>query len=285
MPAQRPPTTLRLRRLATELRRLRAAAGLSRQDVYDHTAINEATLYRLETARARPQRRTLTALLELYRVPGESRGELYDLARQADEQSWLQSFPAELPTPYRTYIGFEGEAESVVNYESLFVPGLLQTQDYARAAVQASAPGATPDEIDRLVEARISRQTVLAREHPLQLWAIVDEGALHRPVGGPGIMRAQLEHLVSVADLPHVTLQVVPYRVGGHPGMAGSFAILRFGDPDVDVVYVESQAAELFLEGPADVRHFNRIVEHLRALAEPPAASVSAIAEIIREGW
>lgn len=285
---QKPPTTLRLRRLAGELLRLREAAGLTREAVTERTQINGATIYRLETGRARPQRRTLAALLDLYGLPEPERVELYDLARRADDPSWLQSFPAELPEPYRAYIGFEGEAQSVINYEGLFVPGLLQTKDYARAALQAGAPTAALEDIDRLVEARIARQAVLTRETPLRLWSIVDEAALHRPVGSPAVMAAQLKRMAELSALPYVTLQVVPYDVGAHPGMAGSFAVLRFGESpevptDIDVVYVETQAADLFLEGAADVKRFNGIFQHLRALALPPAASVTMIEEIARK--
>lgn len=277
MPGQR-PTTLRLRRLAAELRRLRDEARLSREDVSRATLINEATLYRIETAQTRPQKRTLTALLDIYQVDASDRAELLDLARRADEQSWLQSFPADLPGPYLAYIGFEGEAASIANYEGLFIPGLLQTEDYARAALQAGLPGATGEEIDRLVQVRMARQAVLSRTPPVQLWAIIDEAALHRPVGGEKVMGAQLDRLAEVARLPHITLQVIPYKVGGHPGMGGSFAVLRFGEPsEVDVVYVESQAAALFLEGSTDIRRFTRIFEHLRALAQPPADSASLI--------
>jgi transcriptional regulator with XRE-family HTH domain len=285
---QRPPTTLRLRRLAAELLRLREAAGLTREAVSERTEVNGATIYRLETGRARPQRRTLTALLDLYAVPEDERVELYALARQADEPNWLQSFPTELPEPYRAFIGFEGEAESIINYECLFVPGLLQTNEYARAALQAGAPAAAPEDIDRLVEARMSRQAVLNRPNPLRLWAIVDEAALHRPVGGSAVLAAQLQRMVELAALPHITLQVVPYDVGGHPGMAGSFAVLRFGEPsesptEIDVVYVETQAADLFLEGDTDVKRFNGIFQHLRALALPPNASVSLIEQVAHE--
>ncbi len=284
MPARRPTPTLRLRRLAAELRRLRAEAGLTREDVAGRTGVNEATLYRIETAKARPQARTLTALLDLYGVPDEARDELAGLARQSSEESWLQSFPNELPEPYPTYIAFEGEARSLLNYESSFVPGLLQTEDYARAALSRGSPTATKDEIQRLVEARMSRQAVLTREAPLRLWAIVDEAAFHRPVGGREVMKAQLERLVEAAELPHVTLQAIPYDVGGHPGMAGAFVILQFDDPGAsDVVYIETQAGDLFLENEADVARFTAVIEHLRALALPPDASVSLITNVARE--
>jgi transcriptional regulator with XRE-family HTH domain len=285
MPARRPTPTLRLRRLAAELRRLRAAAELTREEVTERTGINEATLYRLEVAKARPQGRTLVALLDLYGVSDEShRTELQALAKQSDEQSWLQSFPPELPEAYATYISFEGEASSLLNYECLYIPGLLQTEDYARAALQRGMPDATKDEVARQVEARMSRQAVLTREPPLRLWAIVDEAALHRPVGGIKVMQAQLEHLASCAELSQVTLQALPYAVGGHPGMPGSFAILKFPDAGAgDVVYIETQASTLFLESDPDLERFAAIFEHLRALALPPDESVELLRGVARE--
>ena len=284
MPARRPAPTLRLRQLAAQLRRLRSEAGLTREDVAERTSINEATLYRLETAKARPQARTLTALLDLYGATVEQRAELVALSRQSAEQNWLQSFPAELPEPYPTYINFESEARSLLNYECLFIPGLLQTEEYARAALQRGMPTATKEEIDRLVEARMSRQAVLTREPPLRLWTIVDEAVLHRPVGGHDVMRLQLARLAEAAELPHVTLQVLPYDVGGHPGMAGAFVILQFGEPGTtDVIYIESQASDLFLESETDVARFTAIFEYLRALALPPEASAALITDVARE--
>jgi transcriptional regulator with XRE-family HTH domain len=275
---------LRLRRLAAELRRLRTEAGLTREDVSGRTGINEATLYRIETAKARPQARTLTTLLDLYDVPDEVRTELAALARQSGEQSWLQSFPSELPEPYPTYISFEGEARSLLNYESLFIPGLLQTEEYARATLSRGSPTATKEEIQSLLEARMSRQVVLVREQPLRLWAIVDEAAFHRQVGGREVMRTQLKRLAEAADLPHVTFQAVPYDVGAHPGMAGAFVILQFDDPAAsDVVYVESGSGDLFMESQTDVTRFTTIFEHLRALALPPDASVSLVMSAARD--
>ncbi len=285
MPARKPAPTLRLRRLAAELRGLRAAASLTREEVAERTGINEATLYRIEVAKARPQARTLTALLDLYGVTDtDRRAELAALARKSGEESWLQSFPAELPEPYTTYISFEGEARSLLNYECLFIPGLLQTEDYARAALQRGMPTATSDDIARLVAARMSRQAVLTREPPLRLWTIVDEAALHRPVGGTAVMRTQLEQLTEASHQPHITLQVIPYDVGGHPGMSGSFVVLQFADaPASDVVYIETQAGDLFLESDTDVARFGVIFEHLRALALPPEASQALITSVARD--
>lgn len=283
MPVRRPAPTLRLRRLAGELRRLRNEAGLSREDVARQTEINDATLYRLEAARARPQRRTLLTLLNLYDAPQGVREELLTLSKSSEEKSWLQSFEGDLPQPYTEYIAFEGEAVSLLNFELSFVPGLLQTEGYARAALKAGSPTAADDEIGRLAEARMSRQAALSRDPPLRLWVIIDEAVLHRPVGGQKVMREQLARLAEGAALPNVTLQVLPYSVGGHPGMPGSFALLRFEPPFGDVVYVETQAGDLFLEAETDVARFTAAFEHLRALAAAPEQSVQLIAAIIRD--
>jgi transcriptional regulator with XRE-family HTH domain len=276
--------TLRLRRLAADLRSLRAAAGLTREEVTEQTGINAATLYRIESGRARPQVRTLMALLGLYGVTEPERGKLLALSRQSSEQNWLQSFPRELPEAYTAYITFEGEARSLLNYESSFIPGLLQTEDYARAALQRGNPAATKEEIQSLVATRIGRQAVLTRDPPLRLWTIIDEAALRRPVGGREVMTAQLRHLAGRAELPNVTLQVLPYDVGGHPGMEGAFAILQFGEPSAkDVVYIETQAGDLFLETEIDTNRFTAVFEHLRTQALPPGPSVSFIWRIATE--
>jgi transcriptional regulator with XRE-family HTH domain len=286
-PRRQAAPTLRLRRLSSELRRLRSEAGLTREDVTERTDINTATLYRLERAQARPQRRTLNALLDLYGVHDQDRrAELLDLARQAGEQTWLESFPTELPEGFTTYILFESEARTVLNYETAFLPGLLQTGDYVRALYRGAAPTATKEEIQRLVEARIARQAVLTRDTPPRLWAIVDEAALRRPVGGPDVMAKQLEHLAETADeMPHVTFQVIPYDVGAHPGMMATFAILQFGGdpPSNDVIYIESGSGDLFLESEADVVRFTAIFEHLRAMALSPEQSTRLARRIARE--
>jgi transcriptional regulator with XRE-family HTH domain len=160
------PPTVRLRRLAAELRNLRSAAQLSREQVEQQTGINEGTLYRLETARARPQRRTLMTLLDLYGAEDSLRKDLLAISRSADDQGWLRPYHSALPEEYTAYISFEAEARSVQNYESLFIPGLLQTEDYARAVITGVLPGAAPDQVDQRVQARIERQQLLDRADP-----------------------------------------------------------------------------------------------------------------------
>ncbi|MEV1289390.1 helix-turn-helix transcriptional regulator [Micromonospora sp. NPDC049679] len=283
--ARRQPPTVRLRRLAGELRGLRSAAGLTREEVSAQTGINVATLYRIETAKVRPQKRTLIALLDKYGVTDEDRrSELVALSRQAAQLGWLQPYESELPEQYMTYISFEAEARSVRNYEGLFVPGLLQTEAYARAVITGVLPLAGQQQIQDRVDVRVQRQASLRRKTPLRLWAVLDEAALHRTVGGPGVMKEQLEQLIRAAEEPHVTLQVIPFEAGAHPGMPGSFVVMDFPDPaDPDLVYTDSMAGDLFLERDADVRRYAMIFQHLQAAARSPADSLTMISARARE--
>lgn len=275
MPVRAQPT-VRLRRLAARLRRLRSTKGLSREDVAEHTGINPATMYRIETARVRPQARTLMALLNLYDVQGDDRASLVQLLKDSAQKGWLQQYQDELPEEYGAYVEFEGEARSIWNYESSYVPGLLQTEAYARAVAQGGFPPLGRDDVEHRVAARMERQQVLSR---LQLWAICDEAVLHRVVGGDQVMREQTLRLVELADEPHVTIQVIPFGVGAHPGMPGSFVVMDFAT-DPNVVYIDSMAGDLFLEEESEVRRYTGIYEHLRAVALSPRDSV----ELMKRG-
>jgi transcriptional regulator with XRE-family HTH domain len=277
--ARRQTPTVRLRRLAAELRQLRAAAGLTREEVSEQTSINSATLYRIETARVRPQRRTLVALLDKYGVTDEDqRSEMIALSRQATQLGWLQQYESELPEQYTTYISFEAEARSIRDYESQFMPGLLQTEDYARALIQGTLPLLPADEVQRRVEARLQRQAALTKKTPLKLWAIMDEAVLTRMVGGPPVMVEQLNGLIDAGRQPHITLQVIPFDIGAHPGMTGPFVMMDFPDKaDPELVYTESMGGDLFLERDTDIRRYTTMFEHLRALAMSPSDSERAI--------
>lgn len=281
MAQKRQTPTVRLRRLAAELRRLRTAADMTREDASAKTGINYATLYRIETARARPQMRTLAALLQLYGVEQDQREYLNDLCRDAATQGWLRPYHSELPEEYTAYISFESEAQGVRNYESLFVPGLLQTENYARAVIRGVLPSATEDEVEDLVRARMERQNVLTKPAPLKLWAVLDEAALHRVVGGEDVMREQLDHLVIAAKPPNVTVQVVPFDAGAHPGMPGQFIVLDFVDPmDTDLVYIDSMAGDLFLESDVDITRYRAIFDNLVANALSPRKSAALVADL-----
>ncbi len=254
---------------------------MSREDVSEQTGINAATLYRIETARARPQMRTLTALLNLYHADQEHREYLITLFREAGKQGWLRPYHFDLPEEYTAYINFEAEAAGVRNYESLFIPGLLQTEDYARAVVRGVLPMASDQEVEDRVQARMERQQVLSKETPLTLWAIVDEAALRRAVGGTKVMHRQLVHLADTVKTPNITFQVIPFDAGAHPGMPGSFVLMDFSDPmDTDLIYIDSMAGDLFLESEIDVRRYSAIFDNLRAVALSPDASATFLAEL-----
>ena len=256
MPGERQTPTVRLRRLAAELRSLRTSSGLTRDEIVERTGINVATLYRIEHARVRPQTRTLRTLLDLYGVEGAHQDELIALLRDA----------------------------GVWNYESLYVPGLVQTEDYARAVIRGGFPSASRDEIERRVQVRMERQDVLRGDRPLELWGIVDEAALRRLVGGREVMRGQLRHLLEAAELPQVTLQVIPFSAGAHAGMPGSFAFMQFAEAAIpDVVYIDSMAGELFLEEESDVRRYKLVFDHLRAVADSPDAARSLITGLVAQ--
>lgn len=284
MAPRRQAPTVRLRRLAAELRRLRKGADLTREAVTDKTGINNATLYRIETGRARPQMRTLTGLLNLYEVDDEQRAYLTSLCRDASQQGWLRPYHSDLPEEYTAYISFESEAQGVRNYESLFIPGLLQTEDYARAVIRGVLPAATDTEVEDRVRARIERQEVLTKDAPLKFWAVLDEAALRRVVGGPAVMRAQLDQLASAAKAPNVTFQVIRFGAGAHPGMPGQFVLMDFIDPmDTDLIYIDSMAGDLFLESDADISRYRTIFDNLVAVALSPNDSVSLVAGIASE--
>lgn len=284
MPTKRQTPTVRLRRLAAELRRLRASAELTREDVTDRTGINAATLYRIETARVRPQQRTLSTLLHLYEVAEPQRGELLALSQGASVQGWLRPYHSELPEEYTAYISFEAEARAVRNYESLFIPGLLQTEDYARAVIKGVLPMASTRETEQRVRARVERQVVLAKDEPLHLWVIMDEAAVRRMVGGPKIMREQLLRLTAVAAEPHMTLQVIPFSAGAHAGMPGSFVLMSFPDvEEPEVIYIDSMAGDLFLEAEVDVRRYGTMFDNLRAVALSPDDTSGLIAKLAEE--
>ncbi len=279
MPAKKPTRTLRMRRLASELRKLRESAGFSREDVTEATRINGSTLYRIESAQARPQLRTLHTLCDLYRVGDDEREQLLALTKDSGKQGWLETYPSELPTEYTNYILFESEARTIRNYESLFVPGLLQTEDYARAVVRGTLPLATDEQVEDRVRARLKRQELLHRPDPLRLRAVMDEAVLRRIVGGQRVMREQLLHLNTMAKLPHVELQVIRFESGAHPGMPGSFVLVDFPDlADPAVVYIDSMAGDLFLEGEVEVDRYSLILEHLVGMALSPEQSRELVA-------
>lgn len=272
------PPTVRLRRLSAELKRLRSAAAMTREQVEEQTGITVGTLYRVEMAKARPQKRTLLTLLDLYGMsdPAE-RTALTELARNAGQLGWLQRYEPDLPEDYQQYITFEAEASRLYNYESLYVPGLLQTEAYARAVIRGVLPEKSNEEIEQRVEVRLRRQAALAKETPVGLWAVVDEAAVRRVVGGTQVQREQLRHLAEAAESPTITIQVVTYAAGAHPGMSGPFLVMEFPDPDPALIYTENASGGLFLEAEPEVQRYRATFQRLTAQALSPDDSVNAI--------
>lgn len=288
MPRPAGPPTVRLRRLAAELRALRAEAELTREQVEEQSGVNQATLWRIEKGQARPHTGTLETLFDLYGVDGSRRTNLIELARGAKSPGWIRQYPHYSDTisdGYAAYMSFEAEAKAVNNYESLLIPGLLQTQDYART-IMVDGFGADTETVERRVQVRLQRQTILSRDRPerdpLEFWAVIDEAALHREVGGPQVMRAQLGRLLELGELPNVTLQVIPFDRGHYRGMDNSFSRLKFGSGVPDIVHVEGLAGDLFLESEPEVDRFSLVFDHLRATALSPRDSSALIATMMR---
>jgi hypothetical protein len=217
-------------------------------------------------------------LLELYGVTGSERDGLIQLTREARQPGWWYSFRDVLPNPYEVYIGLEAGATSIRNFEPIVVPGLLQTADYAREIFRNGPIELDPDEVERLLEVRLARQKILARDDRPRLWAFIDEAVIHRVVGNPDVMREQLQHLADAAQQGKTTIQVVPYRAGAHAGTTGPFAILNFPEvTDPVVVYVETLAGDIHLEEPSDVDRYTLAFDRLRAAALHPDDSVQMI--------
>jgi transcriptional regulator with XRE-family HTH domain len=278
-PDQNP--TLRGRRLALELLHRREATGMSREEVARQLEWSTSTLFRIETGRSRPQPGNVRALLELYGVTDAERDGLIQLAREARQPGWWHSFRDVLPNPYEVYIGLEAGAATIRNFEPIVIPGLLQTEDYSRALSRNGPLELDRDEIERRVEVRTARQKILARDDRPRLWTVIDEAAVHRLVGGPEVMRGQLQHLVECAGQGKTTFQVVPYRAGAHAGTTGPFVILNFPEPtDPAVVYVETLAGDIYLEERTDVNRYTLAFDRLLAAALHPDDSVQLIEQV-----
>jgi hypothetical protein len=203
---------------------------------------------------------------------------------QANAQGWWSRYSDILPDWFEAYLGLEAAATLIRTFELQFVNGLFQTQGYARAVTVLGHKSAPPEEIDRRVSLRMKRQDLLDSQDAPRVWSVMDEAALRRPVGGPQVMREQLERLIEAAGLPHVTIQVVPFRRGGHAGAGGSFTVLRFRQADLpDVAYIEQLTSALYLERRNDVDHYLEVMNRLSAEALTPAGTTRFLKEIIRE--
>ena len=278
------PTALRIA-LGAQLRRLREASNLTTSEAAEAIRATHSKISRLERGRTTARQRDVDDLLTLYGVTDEAqREELLTLTRQASAPGWWQQFSDVLPKWFELYIGLEKAASIIRSYEVQFVHGLLQTEDYARAVIMIANAHAPAEEIDRRVSVRMRRQQLLTQPDAPELWAVLDEAALRRPPDGPQVMRAQLEHLLQLIDLPNVTLQIVPFHVGPHAAAGGPFAILRFPEPDLpDVVYLEQLNSALYLDQPDDVIDYVTVMDQLCVQAETGPASKDLLSALLKQ--
>jgi Domain of unknown function (DUF5753)/Helix-turn-helix domain len=277
-------TVLRMM-LGAQLRRFREAADITPDRAGYAIRASRSKISRMEHGRVGFKPRDITDLLTAYGVTDEKvRAGILSLARQANAQGWWAQYGDILPDWFEAYLGLEEAASLIRTYELQFVHGLFQTEAYAHAVTVLGHAAAPADEVDRRVSLRLKRQDLLTGPEPPRIWSVMDEAALRRPLGGRKVMRAQLSHLQEVAGLPSVTLQVMPFRRGGHAGAGGSFTVLRFGEPDLpDVVYLEQLTSALYLDRRAHVDHYMEVMNRLSADALTPAETASFLGEIIRE--
>jgi transcriptional regulator with XRE-family HTH domain len=272
--------------LGNQLKRYREAAGISPDRAGYEIRASRSKISRMENGRVGFKERDVADLLDLYGITDkETRASLMTLARQANAPGWWSRYGGDIMTDwFEEYLGLEAAASVIRAFELQFVHGLFQTEAYARAVTLLGNTSAPTEEIDRRVGLRLKRQDLLTGPRPPQVWTVIDEGALRRPVGGRAVMRGQLNRLIEVTELRNVTIQVVPFSRGGHAAAGGSFTVLRFGDEDVpDVVYIEQLTSALYLDKREDVDHYLEVMNHLSTEAYTPAQTAQFLSEIIKE--
>ncbi|MFI7098842.1 helix-turn-helix domain-containing protein [Streptomyces sp. NPDC050161] len=278
------PTVLRIV-LGTQLRRLREAAHITREAAGDAIRGSHAKISRLELGRVSCKERDVADLLTLYNVTDEAdRADFLALARRTSTPGWWHQYGDVLPGWFETHIGLEEAASVIRTYEVQFVPGLLQTPDYARAVTKLGHPRASADEIERRVALRMQRQQLLSVPHAPRLWAVIDEASLRRPLGDRKVMDEQLRHLLTMSKLPNVTLQIAPFSLGGLAAAGGPITILRFLEPDLpDIVYLEQLTSALYLDKRDDVDHYLAVMDRLSAQAESPRNSLAILERLLEQ--
>jgi transcriptional regulator with XRE-family HTH domain len=280
----RGPTVLRMI-LGAQLRRFREAAGVSPEQASYEIRASRSKISRMEHGRVGFKTRDVKDLLTLYDVGDEQiRTRMLALAQEASTPGWWSKYDDVLPDWFESYLGLEGAASVIRTFQLQFVYGLFQTEAYARAVTLLDNKTASPEEIDRRVSVRLKRQSLLTSPEPPQVWSVMDEAVLRRPVGGRAVMCAQVAYLIEVASMPQVTIQVVPFARGGHAAAGGSFSVLRFAEPEVpDIVYIEQLTSALYLDSREDVDHYLEVVNDLSTQALTPDRSATFLAEIAKE--
>lgn len=277
--ARRAGPSARSRRLARTLRKLRAETGASAAEVGAAVAMSGSKINRIEAAEIGIYQDDLEKLLDHYQVSRKRRAELLEIARSAEQRGWLRLRNPNLPDDLLTWTDFEDEATALRLYEPMTVPGLLQTAEYARAIISATGTGLSESQTDALVTTRLARQSLLSREHPIQLHVIVEETILTRPFGGNGVLGRQLRHLVDAAAQPNVTFQVLPTEAGLHPGVTGAFVVLEYDDGP-SLVCLEHMLVSHFLEEDEQIEAYASAWGVLEGLARPPEESVDVVRKL-----
>jgi transcriptional regulator with XRE-family HTH domain len=282
-PRQAGPTVQRLV-LGGHLRRLREQAGMTAERAAFTIHSSHSKISRMEHGRVGFKERDISDLLTLYGVGhGAEREALLTLAKDAKTPGWWQGYADILPHWVEPYFGLEAAASVIREFELQFVPGLLQTEEYARAVIRLGNLR-SEEEIILRAHARVSRQDILHRPDPPRFWGILDEGALRRTIGGPQVMQAQLRHLIEMCDHPAVTLQILPFSAGAHRAMGGPFTILRYADPDLrDVVYIEQLTSALYLDKPTEVDAYLGVIEEVSLLANRASATADLLRTLLAD--
>jgi transcriptional regulator with XRE-family HTH domain len=276
--------TVRRRRLALELRRLREAAHLTCEEVAEHLECSASKISRVETGRVSVSPRDVRDMLKLYGVPEQQRDSLVQLSRDSRQKGWWHAYSDTIHPQFATYVGLESAASEIRVYEVNLIPGLLQTEEYARTMIRSGTMNGSLEDVERKVALRMARQPALTRNDPPMLWTVVDEAALRRRVGGTELMRAQLEHVLELSALKNVAMQVIPFGAGAHPAMGRPFVILVFPERiDPDVVYLEDLTSAFYLEDVDEVDRYNVFFNHLRATALSFDDSAALVTSVLKD--
>ncbi|WP_169313873.1 helix-turn-helix domain-containing protein [Stackebrandtia nassauensis] len=292
--------TVRRRRLGTELRRLRKESNVSVDDVAEAFGVTASTIYRMELGRVGVKTRDIDLFVNVYGITDDKlAGELKQLAKQGSKRGWWAKYSESILPPYATYIGLEADATRLSVYDGLIINGLLQTREYAEATFDFASER-NKKYMDSRIKLRMERQLRVTEKRDLQVWNVIDEGAIRRVVGGKTVMKAQLNHLLELAQLPNVTIQVLPFEGGAYPGMLSSFVLMEYGEADAegkgadgqtdgsedpdpsyrhpDVVYIEGHTGDVYEE--EYVESFRDVFENLRIAALSPTSSLETITQM-----
>lgn len=275
--------TLRAQWLGQQLRELREQGGFTLREAAAYLERDPSTLSRFESGEHAIRRADLLMLLDFYPVPDRRRREnLLALRDEVWRKGWWEGYGDDVDRSFADLIWLESRASEIRTFDDAFIHGLLQTRDYARAVIEAGERDPTPERVEQFIEVRMARQRVLAGDDPVRLHAIIDEAVLRRAVGGPLVMRAQLEHLLSCAGEPNIEVRVLPLRTGAHPGYAGVFSVLTLPEPYPRVAHKDTLAGSLYVESPG-VETFGWVYDRLAELALGSGESAELISEIAKE--